>query len=81
MEAKDIIKELRHDRPERNDLLKELCKELRSEHRTHQASVIRSLQFILSDYGMNSINPDLRNKDAVDFALEVAGIDKHISYI
>ena len=65
-----------------DSMTKQFVEELSKEHRTNQASVIRNMQTIMSEYGMTiHDNTDLRNEAAVEVALEVACIDKRIPYV
>jgi lipoate-protein ligase B len=62
-------------------LVEEIVDEMVKEHRTNQASVVRNLQHILQAFSQRQPATDPRNQAAVEFADEVAKIEKPIPYI
>lgn len=83
MQVKEMIKVFRMmPSSTQSNLVKEFVDELSQEHRTNQASVIRTLQHILFQYAQTMEDrTDLRNQAAVEFAKKVSQIHNPIPYI
>jgi hypothetical protein len=62
------------------EYVQEVVLQLRSEHRTNQASVIRTMKDIITEFAKSNPGTDPRNQDAVEWANEVSKIEKFISY-
>jgi len=81
MQAVRITDMLRTPDPRYNETLQQVLDLLIAEHRTNQASIVRSLQYILQQYADRNRGTDARNEAAVDFAEQVSCIDSYISYV
>ena len=79
MTAKELIGTLKANGMSGDELVQEFLGEMRTEHRTNQASVIRTMQAILVGYSES--NSDMRNEAAVEFAQEVKKIETRIPFI
>ena len=76
------VNDLTRHNPRHNPELEEFILDILGEHRTNQASAIRSIQYILHEYADRaSGHTDERNRAAHDFAAAVAKIDIHIPFI
>jgi polyhydroxyalkanoate synthesis regulator phasin len=82
MTAKEFVQTFRMmPSSTQGNMVQEIVQELNIEHRTNQASVIRTMQNILQAFAQSSPVTDLRNEAAVNFAEKVAEIENPIPYI
>ena len=79
MLVKNLIDALKVTGMSQDELVQDFIQDLKIDHRTNQASVIRTMQAILVGYV--DARSDLRNEGAVEFAKEVKKLDMHIPFI
>jgi hypothetical protein len=82
MTAKEIVQLFKMTQSSvQTDMVQDIVAELNNEHRTNQASAIRTMQNILQAFAQSNPRTDLRNQAAVEFAQKVNEIDQPIPYI